>query len=196
MSRKLKIIIGVVAAVVLLTLAGTSVAIAQTPPPTPPAVSNALLTRVAQILNIPEAQLVDAFKQAEKELRTQAIDQALQNAVQNGRLTQQQAKDIKDWWDKRPAVVDSVLPRFFGVIPGMRGMMGGVWNVPTGSNAVLSRVGQILGITQDKLVNAIRQAQQELSQQRPNLPRVPRGYMRGWGGMGGWCWPGQPQPTQ
>jgi hypothetical protein len=63
-----------------------SVALAQTPSPTPTGgFHGAVLTRAAAILGVPEAKLADALVQAHR--------QALDDAVRTGALTQAQA----DW---------------------------------------------------------------------------------------------------
>jgi hypothetical protein len=61
---------------------------------------------VAEILGISEESLVAAFKQAYKEMRTDAFNRALNNAVANGRLTQEQADKIRERVQDRPGVVN------------------------------------------------------------------------------------------
>jgi hypothetical protein len=63
-----------------------------------------LLARVADILNIDEQKLVDAFEQAQQEVREQMLDTKLQEFVQNGMITQQQANAYKSWVQSRPDV--------------------------------------------------------------------------------------------
>jgi polyhydroxyalkanoate synthesis regulator phasin len=63
-----------------------------------------LLDRVAQILNIDAQKLKDAFKQALTELRTERQNTGLQNLVDGGKLTQEQADQLKAWLDSRPDV--------------------------------------------------------------------------------------------
>ncbi len=68
-----------------------------------------LLARVAQILgNVTEQQLADAFKQARTEFREQHPvgqnpEQGLEKAVQDGKITQSQADQLKAWWAAKPA---------------------------------------------------------------------------------------------
>ena len=63
-----------------------------------------LLDRVAQILNIDVQKLKDAFKQALTEMRTERQNTGLQNLVSSGKLTQDQADQLKAWLDSRPDV--------------------------------------------------------------------------------------------
>lgn len=70
-----------------------------------------LLARVAQILNIDVQKLKDAFAQALTEMRTERQNTGLQNLVNNGKLTQDQADQLKAWLDSRPADVLRVGPR-------------------------------------------------------------------------------------
>jgi hypothetical protein len=66
--------------------------------------ANGLLARVAQILNIDVQKLTDAFKQAMTEMRTERQNTGLQNLVNSGKLTQDQADKLKAWLDSRPDV--------------------------------------------------------------------------------------------
>jgi len=63
-----------------------------------------LTARVAQILNIDQQELEDAFKQAISETRENALDARLQELVNNGALTQQQSDAYKAWIEARPDV--------------------------------------------------------------------------------------------
>ena len=63
-----------------------------------------LLARVAQILNIDVQKLKDAFKQAITELRAEKQNTELQNLVTSGKLTQDQADQLKAWLDSRPDI--------------------------------------------------------------------------------------------
>jgi uncharacterized protein YehS (DUF1456 family) len=168
MSKKMKIILAVFLAV-LLTVGSVSVVMAQTPTPTPtPTPTKGLLTRVAEILEIPEQTVVDAFKQAQKERQEEVFNNNLKKAVEDGRITQEQANEIKDWWAKRPSVIDSALARAFGRF-GVRGWWYGPrsWCPPApriDGTGTLTRVAQILNITEQELTDAFKQAQQEMRQ--------------------------------
>ncbi|MBM3154878.1 MAG: hypothetical protein FJ008_06030 [Chloroflexi bacterium] len=65
---------------------------------------DALMTRVASILGIDKQKLIDAFEQAQGEMRGQALDAKLQELVRQGVLTQQQANAYKAWIQSRPDV--------------------------------------------------------------------------------------------
>ena len=74
-----------------------------------PGPEDSILPRVAQILGIDQQKLVEAFQQARAEYREQHpprqpnLEQRLEEAVQEGKLTQQQADEVKAWLAKRPA---------------------------------------------------------------------------------------------
>jgi len=112
MSRKMKVIVSVVVAVLLLTVSGTATVMAQDKPvPTPEpgtkifmvtANTTGLLARVAEILDIPEDDLVNAFNQARQEMREEAYFSFLDKAVAEGRLTQEEADEIEEWWQQKP----------------------------------------------------------------------------------------------
>lgn len=131
MSKKLKILIPVLVALVLLTVGGAATVMAEDQPTPPPETKSevkikGLLTRVAEILGIPEEELANAVKQAQSEMREEAFNQALAKAVEKGRLTEEAANEIKEWWGQRPAALgQGQFPPMFGA-PGMGGRhMGG-----------------------------------------------------------------------
>jgi len=68
---------------------------------------DALMTRVAEILDVDQQQLEDAFRQAKSEFREEALDSRLQRLIDEGTLTQEQAEEFKAWIEARPDV-----PRF------------------------------------------------------------------------------------
>jgi hypothetical protein len=62
-----------------------------------------MLDRVAQLLNIDKQKLVDAFKQANTELRQDRMDNMFNKWVTDGKLTQDQANQYKAWLAAKPA---------------------------------------------------------------------------------------------
>jgi len=114
MRRSYKIVAVAVGAALLVGVLGIGAAFAADPP-TPtgyPGYQGAVFTRVAEILGIDQQKLSDAFIQA----RTEQVDQA----VKDGRLTQQQADWIKQRIQQaqQSAFVPGVGPGFG---PRMRG---------------------------------------------------------------------------
>ena len=111
MSKRMKALIAVVAAILVLTVGGTAVVMAQDEPtPTPETEAKGLLARVAEILDIPQEDLVNAFKQASEEMRQEcqarsedAFNQRLNEAVANGLITQEEADEIIAWWEQKPS---------------------------------------------------------------------------------------------
>ncbi|MCJ7515344.1 MAG: hypothetical protein MUO89_05190 [Dehalococcoidia bacterium] len=65
---------------------------------------DALMTSVAEILGIDIEDLENAFKQAQSELRENALETRLQDLVKQGAWTQQQADAYKAWIKARPDV--------------------------------------------------------------------------------------------
>ncbi|OGO18483.1 MAG: hypothetical protein A2Z02_02560 [Chloroflexi bacterium RBG_16_48_7] len=123
------IIISIVVAVVVLVGASVGVAFAADNPPaqtqTAPAGQDQLLARVAKILGIDQAKVESAFKQAQKELADQRFDQYLKKLVTDGKLTQQQADQYKQWIQSRPNID----------LPG--GGHGGFFNGPIQKQGIL-----------------------------------------------------------
>lgn len=158
MSRRVKVLVSVLV-VVLLTVGGVATVMAQeesAPAPEASAkgllatgveprvelgkafgfvgdnMSAGLLVRVAEILDIDREELVNAFKQAQQEIREEALIRALDRAVEKGRITEEEANEIKEWYEQRPEVLGSGLfqrARIFKAIRGQhmwgRHMWGG-----------------------------------------------------------------------
>lgn len=97
-SRKF-ILVALVATLVLAGVTAT-VAFAQTGQQSS---AKTLVARVAQILGIEEQKVQNAFDQAQKEMREEALDSYLKWAVEQGKMTQEQADSYKQWWQSKPA---------------------------------------------------------------------------------------------
>jgi uncharacterized protein YehS (DUF1456 family) len=69
-----------------------------------------LMPRVAAILNIDEQTLLSAFQQAGAQLRDENLVKALDKAVANGKITQDEANQIQSWWAQRPAALEKLMP--------------------------------------------------------------------------------------
>ncbi len=67
-------------------------------------------SRVAAILGLDEAQVQDALKQAATEMRDEAVEWKLDRLIEQGRLTQEQADEYREWYQSRPE----------GLSPGLR----------------------------------------------------------------------------
>ena len=70
----------------------------------------ALLDRVCAIYQektgvaIDSEQLKDALKQARSEMRDEALENWLQNLVNKGEITQEEADQYLQWWQSRPEI--------------------------------------------------------------------------------------------
>jgi len=122
-SKKAKVLVSVLVAVVLLVVAGTATVMAASDNQTaaPP---KTLQNRLAGKLGIPEDKLTTAMKEVKVELRDEALGRFLDKAVEKGRITAEEATQIKTWWQTRPAAVDKLFPGAFGA-PGLRGRQVG-----------------------------------------------------------------------
>ena len=87
-----------------LLIAGITVAAASADSPQGPG-GGKLLARVAQILNIDQQKLADAFKQAATEMGQQRQTTMFDQWVKDGKLTQAQADQYKAWMAAKPAGV-------------------------------------------------------------------------------------------
>jgi polyhydroxyalkanoate synthesis regulator phasin len=95
-TKKFHILIPVMA-VVLLLCVSVGVVMAQDGA-NPPGPGQDILARVAQILGIDEQKLTTAFKQAQDEFEVQRLAEL----VEEGKITQEQADQLKAWEAARP----------------------------------------------------------------------------------------------
>ncbi|MBA7670820.1 hypothetical protein ES703_78967 [subsurface metagenome] len=109
MSKKVKALISALLVALLLTVGGVTMVMAEgeeeTAPP-PEASAEGLLERVADILEIDKEDLINAFKQAQQEMRGEAFISRLNQAVEEGYITQGQADEIRNWWGQKPEVIE------------------------------------------------------------------------------------------
>ena len=91
----------------------------------PEARQELLLQRVCEIYQdntgtaIDQESLKDALFQARKEMRTEAMTKRLNNAVTEGKITQEEADEYLEWWQSKPET-----PLGFGV-KGQGGRLAG-----------------------------------------------------------------------
>ena len=117
MSKRIKVVVTVLVAILLLTMGGATVVMAndESTSTSNTTSTNGLLARVAEILDISQEDLSNAFKQAQQEMRQEASIRSLDKAVEKGCITQQEAGEIKEWWEQKPEVLGSNLfPRASG----------------------------------------------------------------------------------
>jgi hypothetical protein len=79
-----------------------------------------LISKVANILGLPEQQVADAFKQARQEMQDEALQNWLQKLVDEGKITQEEADQYLEWWQARPDIT-------FGLGEGFQ-LGGGCWS--------------------------------------------------------------------
>ncbi|MFH1031000.1 MAG: hypothetical protein V1767_00285 [Chloroflexota bacterium] len=141
-NKKWVIVAVLVAAVVLAGSIG-GIALAQTGTTNDQVgAGKTLLSRVATILGIDQQKVEDAFAQAQREVRDEALDAKLKALVDAGKLTQEQANQYKTWWQSKPNLPDGfgfMGPRGLKGMGGFRGFGGCPnWNGPAGIPAVPS----------------------------------------------------------
>ena len=135
MSKKMKVLIAVLVAILTLTVSGAVAVLAQDedePEPDEEALieeqdevspklfavsigSGELLSRVAEILGITEEELRDAFAQARQEILAERGEKAfyefLDRAVAEGLITEDEAAEIREWWEQKPEALNWALLR-------------------------------------------------------------------------------------
>ncbi len=161
MSQRVKILISALVVALLITAGATAVVMAQEEPPAETQ-GHGLLSRVAAILGIPEDELASAFKQARHEMREEVFDRALARAVEKGRITPDEAVEIKQWLEQRSEALDPVLRRLVHRIkthlqtPRVQARI---------KRLVLGRTAEILDIPREELVAAFKQVRQEMREE-------------------------------
>lgn len=68
------------------------------------------ISKVAGTLGLTEEEVADAIEQARQEMRDEVFGQRLDKAVENGLITEDEAAEIQEWWDNRPAALDKLGP--------------------------------------------------------------------------------------
>ena len=97
MSKRVKVLVSMLVAVILVTVGGTTIAMAQEEETTPApqvGVNVPLLARVAEILGISTGNLTSAFEQARQEIRPETCNQTMARQ----RITQRNINGIKERW--------------------------------------------------------------------------------------------------
>jgi len=111
MWRSKKFIIVAVLATVVLVGSISGVVLAQSDngdDNQPPAQQGALLDKVCEIYEqntgvaIDPQELQNAYAQARSEMLEEALENRLQNLVEQGKITQEEADQYKAWWQGRP----------------------------------------------------------------------------------------------
>ena len=142
MSKKMKVLIAVLVAILTLTVSGVVIALAQENEEVEideeeelledvneiapkfklfiATESNELLSRVAEILGISEADLSEAFAQAKREILEERSEQAfydfLERAVEEGLITEEEAEEIMEWRAQKPdALTWNLLRKGFSI---------------------------------------------------------------------------------
>ena len=102
MKKIHKIVLATVLVAVMLIASMPVIALAQDDEAHGP--PGALLTRVAEILNIDQEELENALKQAQTGLREEAFENRIEEMIDEGTLTQEQANELKAWMEAKPDV--------------------------------------------------------------------------------------------
>ena len=109
-------------------------------------------SRVAEILELDEQTVTDAFDEAMQQRFDEALQAWLDKLVEAGRITQEQADELKAWYDERPEGVPSI-----GF--GKRGLHRGGGDID-------ALVAEILEVEEQTVADAIDQARDEQFQAR------------------------------
>jgi hypothetical protein len=130
-NKKKWIIIGILAAVVILAIGligGVANAASGT---TTDTAGKTLAARVATILGLDQSRVDAAFTQAQKDMQTEALDNQLKSLVSAGKITQAQADQYKAWVQSRPSLpAGAGLEVDMGMHGGAHGMPGSGGNPP------------------------------------------------------------------
>ena len=101
MSKKVKILISVMVAVLLVVAGATVIMADEEDEPATEIGRKGLLARVADILDVPQDELIDAFNQARLEMRQEAFTGAIDRVRERGCITQEDADQVEEWGQQR-----------------------------------------------------------------------------------------------
>ena len=79
------------------------------------------VNKVAEKLGVSPEKVSAVLRDVRKERIDQAITERIQEAVQNGVITQVEAGRIREWWKNRPDGLQKLLGHMRGHMGGMRG---------------------------------------------------------------------------
>ena len=105
MNGKTKLAIGSIAAALVGAICFSAAAFADSSSNTSAETSpkQALVTKVAENLNLSYDQVLGAFDKAQQEMSSEALQQRLAQAVSDGTITQDEADQITAWMNSEPA---------------------------------------------------------------------------------------------
>lgn len=102
--RKQHWLVGLLALTALVLGLGSATVMAQESEGEPTRLG--LFARMANILGLEEEQVQEAYEQARQEMRDERFEemvgQRLDSLVESGRITQEQADELRDWYASRP----------------------------------------------------------------------------------------------
>lgn len=101
MLTKRKIIVLAITGVIAAMITGGAV-MAQEGGSTEDSAPQSFASRVATILNLDEGVVQDALSQAREEIRDERFQMKLDRLVEQGRIDQAQADELRDWYQSRP----------------------------------------------------------------------------------------------
>jgi hypothetical protein len=113
MKKYMKVGLIALAAITALSFGVTAIASAQS---TDSGVTAAVepgqifASKLAGILGLDEGQVSDAVQQARQEMMQEFQAERLQNAVDEGLITEEEAGQIQGWWDSRPEAMQQLGP--------------------------------------------------------------------------------------
>ena len=109
-------------------------------------------SRVAEILDLDQETVIEAFDQARTDIQGQQLQAKLDQAVEDERISEEQAEEFQSWFDQRPE--------------GLSILHSGKVGFWRGSGNVASIVADTLELGEDSLTDAIREARCELIVER------------------------------
>jgi len=106
MKKRTKFILVIIGLILALTVGVTTTALANDGDGNGPV--GTFISKVASILGLDEEQVSDAFKQACQEKKDEALENRLDKAIESGRITEEEAGQILEWWQNQPEAVENI----------------------------------------------------------------------------------------
>ena len=134
MSNKKKVIMSIASTLlVLVAIVGTTLAVSADDGGITPSTST-IMERVAELyknntgVTLDPSQLQTAFDEAHQEIREQNRNTMLEQLIENGVITEEEATDLRDWLDEKPDIdFSSMKPRANQFFDNMKAPFGNVY---------------------------------------------------------------------
>ncbi len=102
LKRKGKLAVGLVTVAILALAISGGAILAQEGDTDGDGAKKGMAARVAEILGLGEEEVQDAFKEARRDMQDERFESRMDNLVEKGQITEDEATAAVDWYQSRP----------------------------------------------------------------------------------------------